>query len=84
MNIFKASRLDSLYRSFRSSEFIFGTTLATIVGIAAGLGAVAFRWLIEFFHKFFFDGGADVLSFLGQYYVILVPIAGGLIIGPLI
>ncbi|UCH51727.1 MAG: chloride channel protein [Chloroflexota bacterium] len=84
MNIFKASRLDSLYRRFRSSEFAFGTTLATVVGIAAGLGAVAFRWLIEFFHTFFFEGGADVLSFLGQYYVILLPVAGGLIIGPLI
>jgi len=84
MNIFKASRLDSLYQRFRSSEFAFGTTLAIIVGIAAGLGAVFFRWLIGFFQRFFFDGGAEALSFLGQYYVILVPVAGGLIIGPLI
>jgi CIC family chloride channel protein len=84
MNMFKASRLDSIYRRFRNSEFAFGTTLATIVGIAAGLGAVAFRWLIGFFNQLFFGGGADVLSFLGQYYVILIPIIGGLIIGPLI
>ena len=84
MNIFKASRLDFLYRRFRSSEFAFGTTIAIIVGVAAGLGAVAFRWLIEFFHEFFFGGGADVLGLLGQYYVILLPILGGLIIGPLI
>jgi CIC family chloride channel protein len=84
MNIFKASRLDSFYRRFRSSEFAFGATLATIVGIAAGLGAVVFRWLIAFFNRLLFGGGADVLSFLGHYYVILIPIIGGLIIGPLI
>jgi CIC family chloride channel protein len=84
MNIFKASRLDSIYRRFRNSEFAFGTTLATIVGIAAGLGAVFFRWLIGSFTQLFFGGGADVLSFLGHYYVILIPVIGGLIIGPII
>lgn len=84
MNIFKASRLDSIYRRFRSSEFAFGTTLATIVGIAAGLGAIFFRWLIGSFTQLFFGGGADVLSFLGHYYVILIPVIGGLIIGPII
>jgi CIC family chloride channel protein len=84
MNIFKASRLESIYRRFRSSEFAFGTTLATIVGIASGLGAVALRWLIGFFNQLLFGGGADVLSFLGYYYVIFIPIIGGLIIGPLI
>jgi CIC family chloride channel protein len=84
MNIFKASRLDSLYHRFRSSEFAFGATLATIVGIAAGLGAVFFRWLIAFLNRLLFGGGADVLSFLGHYYVILIPIIGGLVIGPLI
>jgi CIC family chloride channel protein len=84
MNIFKAFRLDSFYHRFRSSEFAFGATLATIVGITAGLGAVFFRWLIAFFSRILFGGGTDVLSFLGHYYVIVIPIIGGLIIGPLI
>jgi hypothetical protein len=48
MNILETSRLNSLIRRFRSSEFAFGTALAIAVGIAAGLGAVAFRWLIGF------------------------------------
>lgn len=84
MDILKASRLDSIIQRFRNSEFAFGTTLAVIVGIAAGLGAVAFRWLIRFFHQLFFSGGADALGFLGQYYVILLPAVGGLIVGLLI
>ena len=69
---------------FRSSEFAFGTALAISVGILAGLGAVAFRRLIELVQLILFDHGATVLSFMGQYYVILIPVIGGLVIGPLI
>jgi len=84
MDILKVSQLNILLRRFRGSEFAFGTTLAVVVGIAAGLGAVLFRWLIDSFNKLFFGGGAEVLGFLGQYYVVLLPAIGGLIIGPLI
>ena len=84
MNILRPSWLDSLIQRFRGSEFAFGTTLAVTVGIVAGLGAVAFRWLIGFFHESFFDRGAEVLGFLGGYYVILLPVLGGLIVGLLI
>ncbi|HEX75695.1 MAG TPA: chloride channel protein [Dehalococcoidia bacterium] len=84
MSIPKAHWLDSLIQRFRGSEFAFGTTLAITIGVAAGLGAVAFRWLINFFHELFFGSGAHVLSFLGQHYVILVPILGGIIVGLLI
>jgi CIC family chloride channel protein len=55
-----------------------------VVGVAAGLGAVAFRWLIENFHTLFFDGGEQVLSGLGRYYVILIPAVGGLLVGLII
>ena len=84
MNIFKIPWLDSFIQRFRSSEFAFGTTLAVTVGIAAGLGAVAFRWLISFFHNTAFYHGAEILGFLGQYYVVLIPILGGLMVGLLI
>ncbi|HIE17329.1 MAG TPA: CBS domain-containing protein [Dehalococcoidia bacterium] len=84
MNILKVSRLDILLRRFRGSEFAFGATLAVVAGIAAGLGAVFFRWLIGSFNRLFFSGGAEVLGFLGQYYVILLPAIGGLIVGSLI
>jgi CIC family chloride channel protein len=80
----KASWLNYLIEHFRRSEFVFGTTLAIAVGIASGLGAVAFRWLIGFFQNLFFSDGATVLAFLGQYYVILLPAIGGIIVGLLI
>ncbi|MFC1961194.1 chloride channel protein [Chloroflexota bacterium] len=61
---------------------VMGT--AIIVGIGSGLGAVVFRWLIETAQWLFFDVGAQVFSFLGDYYIIVIPALGGLIVGPLI
>jgi len=84
MNIPGTSWLNSVIQRFRKTEFAFGTALAITVGIAAGLGAVAFRWLILSIQELFFDRGADILYFLGQYYVILLPVIGGLIVGLLI
>ncbi|MBU0606508.1 MAG: chloride channel protein [Armatimonadetes bacterium] len=57
--------------------------MGLLVGLAAGLGAIGFRWLIEHFRLFFFGGGQSVLSFMGPYYVILLPAAGGLLVGAL-
>jgi CIC family chloride channel protein len=65
-------------------ETTTGIALAVLIGIAAGLGAVAFRWLIKGFQWIFFKQGADVLGFMGDHYVIILPIIGGLLIGPLI
>jgi CIC family chloride channel protein len=58
--------------------------LAIVVGIGSGYGAVIFRWLIAAAHSVFFDGIHAALPWLGRYYVILVPAAGGLLVGPLI
>jgi CIC family chloride channel protein len=46
--------------------------------------AVVFRWLIKSFQSFFLEGGSHVLSFLGNYYIILIPAAGGLLVGALV
>jgi CIC family chloride channel protein len=54
------------------------------VGVVAGLGAVAFRWLIKGFQWLSFYQGATTFGFLGDYYVIILPALGGLIFGPLI
>jgi CIC family chloride channel protein len=57
---------------------------AVIVGLGGGLGAVAFRWLINSFTHIFFDVMQNWLSFMGPAYVILVPAIGGLLVGPMI
>ncbi len=64
-------------------EQIYRVTLAVLVGVCTGLGAVVFRKLITICNEVFFQQGGEVLSFLGQYYVVLLPMAGGLVVGPL-
>ena len=78
------ARSPSLLDWIRSNELISGLALSVVVGAIAGLGAVAFRWLISTFQALFFSNGAEYLGFLGQYYVILIPAAGGLIVGLLV
>jgi H+/Cl- antiporter ClcA len=61
-----------------------GFLWATLVGLIAGFGAVIFRNLIGLFGRLFFEHGEKLLSALGPYAVILIPAAGGLLVGPLI
>ena len=68
----------------RHSETAFLLFFSIAVGIFSGFGAIFFRWLINSFRSLFFESGGDILSFLGAYYVILVPATGGLIVGPLV
>lgn len=68
-------------------------TLALLVGVGSGLGAVAFRYLIQGW-TLVFVGHVDPsalghftnphLPFLGPFVVLLVPVLGGLLYGPLV
>lgn len=78
------ARLNSVISRLPASEIVTGLGLAVIVGAVSGFGAVVFRWLIKIFQSLFFDGGGKLLAFLGQYYVIVIPVVGGLLVGPLI
>ncbi|ETK32785.1 chloride channel protein [Microbispora sp. ATCC PTA-5024] len=67
--------------------------LAFVVGCGAGLGAVAFRWLVDTFTGLF-SGHADysivtrlgnpLVPWLGPWFVLLAPVIGGLLYGPLV
>ena len=67
--------------------------LALLVGTGAGLGAVAFRYLIYFFtwlatgHSEFGQAGymgSARLPWLGLGFFVVIPVIGGLLYGPLI
>src|SRR5918911_1584411 len=67
--------------------------LALTIGVGAGLGAIVFRYLILGFTRVF-SGSDDYsavgpaphpwLPQLGRWFVVLVPVVGGLIYGPLV
>jgi CIC family chloride channel protein len=80
----KFQRVTGFIERFLKTAFVFGTVLGIIVGLGTGLGAVLFRQLINLFHRGFFDGGGYLLSFLGQYYVVILPALGGLLVGLLL
>ena len=75
-----------IYRTlerFHVGDNAFHLLLATVIGGLAGLGSVAFILLIRFFEKLFFGG---IFQAMGShpYLVFLLPLLGGLLIGPLI
>lgn len=74
----------SLPKRLRGSDTAVGIALAIVVGLLAGLGAVGFVYLIKLFQWLFFNRGAGVLEPLGDYYVILLPTVGGLLVGLII
>ena len=77
-------RYRELLYFFRTSDTAFLLFFAVLAGFGAGYGAVVFRWLINRFSDLFFKGGASLLSSLGPWYILLIPAAGGLIVGLLV
>ncbi|MEN8231107.1 MAG: chloride channel protein [Thermodesulfobacteriota bacterium] len=58
--------------------------MAVVVGVATGLAAVLFIRLIAFIQIFFYGGGEKILPALGRIWIIVVPVIGGLLVGPII
>ena len=75
---------------FKISEHTILIVLALFVGVITGLGAVGFRWLIVTAGNFFFGHGAQGGQVLGgdssisHYMVPLIPMIGGLLVGPIV
>lgn len=67
----------------RTGETRLLVTLSLVIGLGAGLGAIGFRWLIGSVHHLFWDRLGALLPW-GPLATILVPAAGGALVGPLI
>ena len=79
--------LDSALHRKNIRRTILISLFAVLVGIISGMGAVAFRYMIAFFHNLFFfkeisfqyDSAANFVSSFG-WLVIFVPVAGMIIV----
>jgi CIC family chloride channel protein len=58
--------------------------MAVVVGMTTGLAAVLFIRLIALIQLFFYGGGEKILPALGRIWIIIVPVIGGLLVGPII
>jgi len=82
-----ADRFSNLTDQLRLNENTLILVLASIVGLVGGVGAVGFRSLIEFIQTVTIGSHENILATvdsLPTYKKILLPVVGGLIVGPLI
>lgn len=68
----------------RIPEGAYLTVVSVFVGLATGLGAVVFISLLDYVFYLSFEVSRDIWTVLGNYYVIILPAIGGLIVGPVI
>lgn len=69
------------------NEHLFISVIAVVIGVLGGYGAVLFRLAIQFFQWFFYGSGAEFLALSAQvpwYLKLLIPAAGGAVVGPVI
>ncbi len=81
-------RVTRTYSRFWSSETAVMLAMALLVGLGSGFGAVAFRWLIETAHTFFFVTFPTFLPspaltpfHLQTLVTVITPAVGALIVG---
>ena len=61
--------------------------VAIIIGVLAGFSAIGIRALIKFFSQLSFPGAGNLLQNIMNtpwYWILIIPIIGGLIVGPII
>ena len=81
-NIF-SHQLDRL----RMNEHTFMVLAAVVIGVLGGFGAILFRLSIRFFQRLFFgswDYSLEYVMGVPWYVKLIVPVVGGLIVGPIV
>ena len=77
----------SLFERARMTEHTFLIIIAIIIGVMGGFSAIGIRALIKFISSISFHGTATVLQNIMNtpwYWILIVPVLGGLIVGPII
>lgn len=85
--VVKKKALNSTLRSLVSDEHTVMVLLGIVVGVAGGYGAVGFRYLINFIQTVAYGSPSellDVVVTIPWHLRILIPAAGGLIVGPIV
>lgn len=70
----------------RMTEYTFMIIISFIIGIVVGFAAVGTRWLINWISTISFSGTGTLLENIIStpwFYLILIPVVGGLVVGPI-
>jgi CIC family chloride channel protein len=83
--------MDKLLKRIQPSETAVLIVLSVFVGVATGLGALGFIILIKYFNNLFFGMTDQILTeavgfsgFHFKYWLPLIPMVGGLLVGPIV
>ena len=77
-------RFTHLVDRYQPSETTVLLLLAIIIGLVTGLAAVVFIDLIDWITEFSFGSIPGAFSNLGRWWIIIIPVLGSLISGPII
>jgi chloride channel protein, CIC family len=80
-------QLFRLVERFTPDETTIMVAVAALVGLIGGFGAILFRWLVDLFQGLVIGSGehtVELVEPLPIWMKILLPVAGGLIVGPLV
>jgi CIC family chloride channel protein len=80
----KRSSLSTYLDRFSPPEGLLLLILSVIVGASTGLASVFFVKLIFAIQDFSYGTVSGLLPFLGKWIYVIVPVMGGLLVGPLI
>ncbi|MFN2369958.1 MAG: chloride channel protein [Candidatus Krumholzibacteriia bacterium] len=76
-----------LVERFQPDETTIMVVMAVAVGLVGGCGAILFRLMVDFFQGFAIGHGehtAELLAGVPWWRKLLLPVVGGLIVGPLV
>ncbi|MCH7769917.1 MAG: chloride channel protein [Bacteroidetes bacterium] len=77
----------ALFKRFQLTEHTFMIIIAIVIGVLTGFAAIAIRALILWVSEISFTGTGSYLENIlntSWYWILIVPIVGGLIVGPII
>ena len=77
-------RISHLLERVQPPEALVTVGLAVLAGFGVGGAYLVFHYLIALVQEIGFVRAAAWLSPLGQFYVVLIPALGGLLVGPLV
>ncbi len=80
-------RTTSLFERAKMTEHTFMIVIAIIIGVLAGFSAIGIRAMIKFFSDLSFPGSGNLLQNIMDtpwFWILIIPIIGGIIVGPII
>jgi CIC family chloride channel protein len=69
---------------FQPPEAAVLMATSLLVGLGTGAAAIVFTWMIGVMTNFFFGWLPNRLPFLGNWALVIIPMLGGLVVGPIV